>query len=167
MRWIDRAGTNDHESPTDSPTDGLPPWLRCDRRPHGVTDGSVEAVGKLSDACEWIERACGRLDDFHQMSGHADLLLGEAADALDEAGHASIAAELRDRFVGRNVIEGRWTFQIVDEYDATYWSPIRSHRTDVEAELMGGAQHVAESEMKEDRRTDGRRHQESRPRPRA
>ena len=142
-------------------TDG--PWLERNRRPDGVDDDTVAAVGKLSEALEWIERARGRLYDFHQMSGHADLLLGEAADELAEAGHTEIAEHLRAEFVGRNVIEGRWTFQVVEEYDATYWSPIRAAKADVERRLTDGRQHVHESEMKEDRRSDGRRHHESRP----
>ncbi len=139
------------------------PWLSADRRPEGVSDATVEATGALSEAVEWIERARGRLYDFHQMSGRADLLLGEAADALDDAGHGHIADRLRTEIVGRNVIEGRWTFQIVEEYDATYWGPIRSFERSVLDELVAGRDHIYESEMKEDRRTKGRRHHEQRP----
>ncbi|MFP5488424.1 MAG: hypothetical protein ACLGHQ_08995 [Acidimicrobiia bacterium] len=139
------------------------PWLETDRRPDGVDDATVEAVGKVGEALEWIERARGRLYDFHQMSGHADLLLGEAADALDEAGHGELAERIRVDLVGRNVIEGRWTFQIVEEYDDTYWEPARAARKAVESKLLAGRQHVYESEMKERRRTNGRRHHERRP----
>ncbi|MAT06654.1 MAG: hypothetical protein CL424_16580 [Acidimicrobiaceae bacterium] len=142
-------------------TDG--PWLERDRRPDGVDDDTVAAVGKLGEALEWIERARGRLYDFHQMSGHADLLLGEAADELTDAGHADLADVIRTEFVGRNVTEGRWTFQIVEEYDATYWGPLRDAKSDIEQQLMDGRQHVHESEMKERRRTDGHPHHDSRP----
>lgn len=139
------------------------PWLEADRRPAGVDDATVAAVGKLGEAVEWIERARGRLYDFHQMSGRADLLLGEAAEALDGAGHAELAERIRVDLVGRNVLEGRWTFQIVEEYDATYWEPARSARRAVESRLLAGREHVYESEMKERRRTSGRRHHEQRP----
>lgn len=139
------------------------PWLETDRRPDGVDDATVEAVGKLGEALEWVERARGRLYDFHQMSGHADLLLGEAADALAGAGHDELAERIRVDLVGRNVIEGRWTFQIVEEYDATYWEAARSTRKAVESKLVAGREHVFESEMKERRRTHGRRHHEQRP----
>lgn len=141
-----------------------PPWLEADRRPDGVSDDTVAATGKLGEAVEWIERARGRLYDFHQMSGHADLLLGEAADDLESAGHAEHAERIRTDLVGRNVIEGRWTFQIVEEYDATYWDVVRGAARDVRDDLVGGRSHVHESEMKEDRRTGGRRHHEARPR---
>lgn len=141
------------------------PWLEADRRPDGVDDNTVEALGKLSEAVEWVERARGRLYDFHQMSGRADLLLGEAAEALAHAGHRELAEELRTELVGRNVIEGRWTFQIVEEYDATYWSEIRGAHQRAMDRLVAGQRHVFESEMKERRRSHGRRHHEQRPEP--
>lgn len=139
------------------------PWLETDRRPEGVTDATVEATGKVGEAMEWIERARGRLYDFHQMCGHADLLLGEAADQLDDAGATDLADRLRTEIVGRNVLEGRWSFQIVEEYDATYWEVVRAFTADVRNELLAGRHHVFESEMKEDRRTSGRRHHGQRP----
>jgi hypothetical protein len=149
------------ESPPGPPDDR--PWLEPDRRPADVDDDTVTAVGRLTEALEWIERARGRLYDFHQLSGHADLLVGDAADELEAAGHADLAQRVRDELVGRNVIEGRWTFQIVEEYDATYWQPARSLVDEVEQQLVGGRHHVHESEMKERRRSHGRRHHESRP----
>ena len=51
-------------------------------RPGHVDDDTIAAVGKLSEALECVERARGQLYDMHQLIGHADLLLGEAADKL-------------------------------------------------------------------------------------
>jgi hypothetical protein len=141
------------------------PWLATDRRPAGTSDETVAATGKVSEAVEWLERARGRLYDFHQMMGRADLLFGEAADELAAAGHVELAAFLRRDIVGRNVLEGRWTFQIVEEFDDTYYGPCREALRRVERELTGGWRHVFESEMKEDRRSHGRRHHEQRPEP--
>jgi hypothetical protein len=76
-----------------------------------------------------------------------------------------LGAALDEHIIGRNVLEGRWTFQIVEEYDATYWSAVRSFADHARLELAGGALHVHESSMKDRRRTDGRRHHERRPRP--
>lgn len=132
-------------------------------RPDGVTDETVAAVGKVSEALETIERARGHLYDFHQLTGHADLLLGEAADALEEAGHAATAQQLRDELIGRNVVEGRWTFQLVEEFDDGYWSAFREADKRIRDELQGGKRHLFEAEMKESRRTHGRRHHEARP----
>lgn len=144
------------------PTDALPPD-DPHRRPDGVDGATVEAVGKVSEALEWVERARGHLYELHQLLGHADLMFGEAADALADAGHGGLADELRTAVVGRNVIEGRWTFQLVEEFDDGYWSDARRQERRIRDELVAGRRHVFESEMKEDRRTHGRRHHESRP----
>jgi hypothetical protein len=133
------------------------------RRPEGVDDATVAAVGKVSEGLEWLVRARGRLYDFHQMIGRADLILGEAADELDEAGHGALAELLRTEVVGRNVLEGRWTFQIVEEFDRLYFDPADAAERRVRDELMGGRRHVFEAEMKEDRRTHGRPGHEPRP----
>lgn len=134
-----------------------------ERRPHGVDDDTVEAVGKLSEALEYVERARGHLYSFHQLMGHADLLLGEACDMLGDAGHPDIADRLRTDMVGRNVLFGRWTFQIVEEFDDSYWSRLRDQEHTVREELMGGQRHVFEAEMKERRRTKGRSGHEASP----
>ena len=145
-------------------TDDLPPD-DPHRRPAGVDDATVEAVGKVTEALEWVERARGHLYELHQLMGHADLLLGDAADALADAGHGEQADRLRTELVGRNAIEGRWTFQVVEEFDDGYWSDVRDHERRIRDELLAGRRHVFESEMKEARRTHGRRHHEARPSP--
>lgn len=148
-----------------TPPEPDPTWLAADRRPDGVPDDVVEALGTLGEAVEWMERARGHLYSFHQMSGRVDLLLGQAADELAEAGQGDLADALRTHVVGRNVLEGRWSFQIVEEYDATYWSVVRDFLRHAEGALVDGAAHVYESEMKDDRRTDGARRHERRPEP--
>ena len=52
--------------------------------------------------------------------GHADLALGDAGEQLRDAGHDEVADRIEREMVGRNVLEGRWRFQIVEEYDDTY-----------------------------------------------
>lgn len=133
------------------------------RRPVGVSDDTVEAVGKLSEALEYVERARGHLYEFHQLMGHADLTLGEACDKLRDAGHEAVVDRLETELVGRNVLHGRWTFQIVEEFDDGYWSEFRDHERRVRDELQGGVRHVFEAEMKESRRTKGRPGHEARP----
>lgn len=132
-------------------------------RPDGASDDTVEAVGKVSEALEYVERARGHLYSFHQLMGHADLLLGTACDKLRAAGHAEIADRLWQDMVGRNVLQGRWTFQVVEEFDDDYWSLLRAHEERVRDELMQGRRHVFEAEMKQDRRTAGRAGHEAHP----
>jgi hypothetical protein len=133
------------------------------RRPDGISDATVEAVGSLSEALEYVERARGHLYEFHQLIGHADLVLGEACDKLRAAGHQAVADRLERDLVGRNVLYGRWTFQVVEEFDDDYWSIFRDHERRVRDELQQGARHVFEAEMKEKRRTKGRPGHEARP----
>ena len=125
-----------------------------DTAPH-ISDDTAEAVSKVGDALEYIERARGHLYSFHQLIGRGDLLLGEAVDELRKAGHGEFADELSTELVGRNVLEGRWTFQVVEEFDDTYWGPLREYVNRVRADLTDGQRHVHEARMKEDRRTQG------------
>ncbi|MEZ5298343.1 MAG: hypothetical protein R2697_19350 [Ilumatobacteraceae bacterium] len=148
------SAANGHDAGPAAHADGAAP------EPDAAT---VAALGTLSEAVEWIERARGALYDFHQLTGHADMLLGDAADELERAGHHAWAAEIRTELVGRNVLEGRWTFQVVDEYDDTYWGPVRAVRRRAEAVLAGGRRHLHEAAMKQRRRTHGRRHHEAAP----
>jgi hypothetical protein len=134
-------------------------------RPDGVDDATVEATGKLSEAFEYVERARGHLYELHQLMGHADLLFGEAADRLHDAGHPDVADRLRRVIVGRNVLQGRWTFQVVEEFDVAYYDVVRAEVRRVDEDLMGGARHVHESEMKDRRRSAGVPGHERRPPP--
>lgn len=125
------------------------------RRPEGVDDATVEAVGSVSEALEWVERARGHLYSFHQLVGHADLLLGEACDKLRAAGHEDAARRLVAEMVGRNVIADCWTFQIVEDFDDNYWSVLREHERAIRDDLVAGVRHVFEAEMKAARRSKG------------
>ena len=123
--------------------------------PDGVDEASVEAVGKLTEALETTERARGHLYSFHQLTGSADLALGEAVDALREAGHTALADRITTELVGRNVIADRWTFQIVEDYDDGYWSLFRELEQAARDELAGGVRHLYEARLKQDERTAG------------
>lgn len=123
-------------------------------RPDGADDATVEALGKVSEALEVVEDARGHLYAFHRLSGHADLTLQEGVRRLRAAGREDLADLVDDVLVGRDVIDGQWTFQLVEAYDAGYWSAFR----DVEAHLRaatGLEPHVFEAEMKHAEQTGG------------
>lgn len=134
------------------------------RTPAGVDEATVEALGKLSEALEKVEIARGDLYRFHQMTGAADFALGDAVELLRRAGHGEIADRLEQELVGRNVLPGRWTFQIVEDYDDTYWSVFRSLEQEVREALVGGTRHLHEARLKEQRRTHGQPGHEATPR---
>lgn len=125
------------------------------RRPDGVDDATVKALGKMSEALEVLEEARGHLYAFHRRCGTADLTLGDSVDLLRRAGHTELADRIERDLVGRNIIAGRWSFQAVEEYDDGYYATFRDLERQARDELVGGRRHLYEAEMKEARRTDG------------
>lgn len=133
------------------------------RRPGDAGDDAVRAAGTLSEALETIEQARGNLYAFHRLTGRADLLLDSAADQLVAAGRPDLAERVRSELIGRNVLSGRWTFQIVEEYDDGYYAAFADMERTVRDQLVEGRRHVFEAEMKEQRRTRGRPDHTARP----
>jgi len=117
-------------------------------------DATVAAVGKLTEALETIEIARGHLYSFHKLTGQADFAAEEAADLLAKAGHTDLAERVKTELVGRNVLPGRWTFQVIEDYEETYYEPFRRLEQNVRA-LTGGERHLHEAGLKARRRTRG------------
>ena len=113
---------------------------------------TIEALGKIGEALEAVERARGHLYSFHQLSGTADLTLQAGVAKLREAGHEELAEEIESDLVGRNVLPGHWTFQIVEEYDDGYWSVFREYENKARQLLAGGKRHLYEANMKAEER---------------
>ncbi|MGI5131585.1 hypothetical protein ACQEVB_32610 [Pseudonocardia sp. CA-107938] len=132
-------------------------------RPAGASDELVAANGAFGEALERIERARGALYDVHQLVGRADALLDDVVEGLRASGHDDLADRVRDELIGRNVLAGRWTFQIVEEFDDGYYAAFRDLERTVREATMDGRRHVFEAEMKERRRTRGRTGHEATP----
>ena len=115
----------------------------------------MAALGKLSEALEVVEEARGLLYTFHRRSGRADLTLQEAIEAFHDAGEHEVARQVADLLVGRDVIPGSWTFQIVEAYDSQYWQPFRAVEAAVREQLAGGTAHIYEAEMKHSEQQSG------------
>ena len=118
-----------------------------------MSDATVEAVGKLSEAFEVIEDARGSLYRFHRLSGRADFALGDAVAMLRDAGHGELADRIDRELLGRNVLPGMWTFQVVEGYDDTYYSTFQRLVTEVREALTDGERHTYEAELKAERHT--------------
>jgi hypothetical protein len=134
-----------------------------DRTRPDLDDPTVEALGKLSEALEAAEHARGLLYGFHRLTGTADLALQDAVELFRKAGHDQLADDLERDLVGRNVVADRWTFQIVEDYDAHYWSTFRAFDERARDELAGGDRHVLEARMKQRERTSGHPRHEAGP----
>ena len=143
-------------------TDSRPP-----DHDHQVTDGmsqeTVDALGKLTKALETTERARGHLYAFHQLIGESDRRVEKAMHLIRDAGHPDWADRLERKLFGRNVLDGRWTFQIVEEFDDGYWTLFRELEAAARDELATGRRHLREAGMKEVHRTPGEPGHASRP----
>ena len=126
-----------------------------DRSRPDLDDDTVSALGKLSESLETVEQARGLLYGFHQLTGKADRLLQDAVAQFREAGHTELADDLERDLVGRNVIADRWTFQVVEDFDASYWTAFRAFDQRARDELSDGDRHVLEARMKQRGRTPG------------
>jgi hypothetical protein len=120
-----------------------------------IDDTTVRALGKLSEALETTERARGHLYEMHQLTGTADFQLDEAVSLFMQAGHTEIAERVQQELIGRNVIPGHWTFQLVEEYDDGYYAEFRELERDAREKLAQGRRHLHEAQLKERRRTPG------------
>jgi len=124
-------------------------------RPAGVGDGAVRAAGLMGEAFEKVERARGALYDLHQLIGGADGSLDDVVEALSACGQRDLADRIRRELIGLDVLEGRWTFQIVEEFDDGYYAAWRKLERAVRDATVGGRRHVLEAEMKADRQSRG------------
>lgn len=121
-----------------------------------MTDDDVaQAVGRVTEALETIERARGHLYSFHQLTGRADLQLDAAVSGLRDVGQAELAQHIRRELIGRNVLPGRWSFQVVEDYDDGYYRCFKEIEELVRTRLADGHRHLHEMALKERRRTAG------------
>jgi hypothetical protein len=113
---------------------------------------TIDAVGKAREALEYVERARGHLYAFHQLIGRADFLFEESSLRLPESGHSEEADSLWQNVVGRDVLEGRWTFEIVERFDDDYYEAARSEVLRIEQRLVAGHRHAHEEVLRQRRR---------------
>jgi hypothetical protein len=139
------------EEPHDQPPDDSD----LARRPPGTSDAAVAAAGALSETLEIVEELRGHLYALHRLTGKADFKLDEAVRLLRDAGAHDLAGEVETELIGRNVLAGRWTFQVVEEYDDGYYACLRDLERRGRDQLVQGRRHVAEAELKARRRTPG------------
>jgi len=105
------------------------------------------------------ERACGALYTFHQLIGGADAQLDDVVDGLRTHGFGEQADRISNELIGMNTLAGRWTFQVVEEFDDGYCATFRALAGVVRDETMLGRRHVLEAEVKQRRRThEGQNH---------
>jgi hypothetical protein len=133
------------------------------RRPAGVSDQTVEALGKLSAALDHVEDARGHLYAFHRLMGSAESTLEEATELVRAAGHADLADALDRDVLGANPLPGMWSFQMVEAFDDGFYARAKGLQQQALDALVEGRRHIFEAEMKELRRTHGHTGHEATP----
>jgi len=119
----------------------------------GPDELTVEALGKLSEALETVERVRGHLYSMHQLTGTADFQLDQAVSLFMQAGHPKMAERIQRDLIGRNLVPGHWTYQIVDEFDDGYYAEFRAVEKNARDELAQGRRHLYEAKLKQQRHT--------------
>ncbi|MFE7587877.1 hypothetical protein ACFU6K_00645 [Kitasatospora sp. NPDC057512] len=109
-------------------------------------------------ALEYTERARGHLDSVHHMTGGADRMLAEAVRMLRRAGHEEQAGLVERELLGRDVVPGMWTYQLIEAYDEAYYKAFTAVEEQVRRDLAAGRRHLAEAEMQQAARARRRRH---------
>ena len=102
---------------------------------------------------KWIHIIAGLLA---LASGAVALYAPKGSTLHRKSGHAKLAERISHDLIGRNVVPGHWTFQLVEEFDDGYYADFRTIERDARDELAGGRRHLYEAELKERRRTHGR-----------
>ena len=118
----------------------------------GGSDGPVRAAHELEVALEWVERAWGHLVAFHHEIGHAQGMMLEAARRLEAMGEDALAERVRRDLAPRDVLPGRWTYRIVDEFREGFLAPARAVEEDDRGRLAGGRRHRFEASLRDEHR---------------
>lgn len=113
-----------------------------------LSDAEADALHELQLGIEHVHRAYGTLLEFHHELGHAMDRMGDAEDALREAGHEEWADALRDDHLPAGAVSDQWTFELVEEFSEEFLEEVDAFETEVREELADGIDHVTERRQK-------------------
>lgn len=120
--------------------------MATDDEPGGdLTEAEIEALHEVELATEWLQRAHGKLVEFHHNTGHAMEHLADAEERLREAGRTDLADEIRDRHLPRGVVdEDRWSYDVLESFEAELLPAMTDLQGRAREEVGDGHSHVAE-----------------------
>lgn len=123
------------DSPTDPEAGPVP----------GLSDTECRALHEVELGLEWFQRAQGHLLEFHHATGHGMDHLHEAESLLREVGHDDLADAVRDELLPRGVVDDdRWSYDVLEGFQATLLSDAHDLERRVRRELADGERHVRE-----------------------
>ena len=122
-----------------------------------LTDEECQALHDLKLGAEHVQRAYGHLLAFHHAIGRGMDHFAAAEAELREAGHLDPADELRDNHLPAGVLGDRWSYELVEEFQAGFLADVVAFESVVRDDLAAGVDHVAEREQQRRWRERARR----------
>lgn len=111
-----------------------------------LTDAERDALHEMQVGIEHVRRGYGRLLDCHHQVGRGMDRFDAAREKLREAGHDELADELRDRHLPSGAVGDRWTYELVEEFEANFLTAISEFEASARERLADGRNHVSERE---------------------
>lgn len=114
-----------------------------------LTEAELDAVHLVEVGTEWLHRAHGSLVSFHHKTGRAMDHLAAAEELFRQAGRDDLADRLRDELLPRGVVPreegpGRWTYEVLEVYEAGLYADAREFEVAVREAMTDGVRHAAE-----------------------
>jgi len=120
-----------------SETDDGAPWTELE-------EGEIDALHEVEVGTEWLQRAHGHLLAFHHAVGHGMDHFEAAERVLRGEGHDELADELRDDLLPLGVLDGTWSYGVVEAYQEGLLPATLDYEERLREELADGERHVAE-----------------------
>ncbi|WP_408957246.1 hypothetical protein [Natrinema sp. 74] len=126
-------------------TDDTPTDLDARTESTALSETECEALHEVELGLEWTQRAQGSLLEFHHATGHGMDHLYRAEELLRDAGHDDLADAIRADLLPHGVVdEDRWSYDVLENFQETLLSEVRSLERHVRREVADGERHVRE-----------------------
>jgi hypothetical protein len=109
-----------------------------------LTDDEQTALHELQLGVEGLHRAYGHLLAFHHAIGRSMDHFAAAEPHLRRAGHTAHADAIRDQHLPAGVIDDRWSYELVEAFEAGFFDEVTAFEAAVRADVAGGQTHVTE-----------------------
>lgn len=122
-----------------------------DQNDFDLTEKEIEALHHLQLGKEDIKKARGYLMDFHHEIGSGMNHYKKAHELLEEVDRDKSADEISE-MVPRDVIEGYWSWKLVEEFESHFYDPVSDAEESVRDRMADGEEHINEQIMEKDRK---------------
>jgi len=111
---------------------------------HDLSEAEQSALHSAELGVEWLRRAHGNLVEVHHATGHAMDHMQEAEATLRDCGHTDLADQLRDELLPSGAVEDRWTYDLLETFEAGLLTNVTDHERQVRETLADGERHITE-----------------------